>query len=82
MSVDERVNVLMVSMALQGHMNPMLKFAKHLISKGVHVTIATTEDGRHRMLKKTKPSNANSNNSNNNNKKINKKKNILPFFLL
>ncbi|KAG5097891.1 hypothetical protein JHK82_047745 [Glycine max] len=68
MSVDERVNVLMVSMALQGHMNPMLKFAKHLISKGVHVTIATTEDGRHRMLKKTKPSNANSNNSNNNNK--------------
>ena len=49
MPADRKVNVLMVSVALQGHINPMLKFAKHLISKGVHVTIATTEEARHRM---------------------------------
>ncbi|KEH31500.1 UDP-glucosyltransferase family protein [Medicago truncatula] len=50
---DEKtnINILMVSMALQGHVNPMLNFAKRLISKGVNVTIATTEDGRDRMLK-------------------------------
>lgn len=48
---ESKVNVLMVSMALQGHMNPMLKFAKRLISKGVHVTLATTDVARHRMLK-------------------------------
>ncbi|KAL9326902.1 hypothetical protein ACSQ67_007547 [Phaseolus vulgaris] len=70
MSVDERMRVLMVSMSLQGHINPMFKLAKHLLSKGVHhVTIATTEDGRDRMLKNTKPSNitnnTNLNNSNN-----------------
>ncbi|XP_045831412.1 UDP-glycosyltransferase 84B2-like [Trifolium pratense] len=41
----------MVTMSLQGHINPMLNFAKRLISKGVHVTIATTEDGRSSMLK-------------------------------
>ncbi|XP_013457449.2 UDP-glycosyltransferase 84B2 [Medicago truncatula] len=43
----------MVSMALQGHINPTLNFAKRLISKGIHVTIATTEDGGNRMLKHT-----------------------------
>ncbi|CAI8584711.1 unnamed protein product [Vicia faba] len=53
MSVAEKtnINILMVSMALQGHVNPMLNFAKHLVIKGVHVTIATTEEGRARMLK-------------------------------
>ncbi|CAL5197754.1 unnamed protein product [Lathyrus oleraceus] len=47
------INILMVSLALQGHVNPMLNFAKRLVSKGVHVTIATTEEGRARMLKNT-----------------------------
>ncbi|KAK2357011.1 importin subunit alpha-2 [Trifolium repens] len=41
----------MVTMSLQGHINPMLNFAKRLISKGVQVTIVTTEDGRGCMLK-------------------------------
>ncbi|KAK7386398.1 hypothetical protein VNO78_26607 [Psophocarpus tetragonolobus] len=54
----------MVSMALQGHINPMLKFAKHLVSKGVHVTIATTENGQTRMLRNTKPSSTNTNSKN------------------
>ncbi|XP_014506489.1 UDP-glycosyltransferase 84B2-like [Vigna radiata var. radiata] len=71
MSEDKRIHVLMVSMSLQGHINPMFKFAKHLLSKGVHVTIATTEDGRDGMLKNTKPSNltksTNINNSHNSN---------------
>ncbi|CAJ1942913.1 unnamed protein product [Sphenostylis stenocarpa] len=66
MAVDERVSVLMVSMSLQGHINPMFKFAKHLLSKGVQVTIATTEDGRDRMLKNTKSSNLTDNTNLNN----------------
>ncbi|XP_004151917.2 UDP-glycosyltransferase 84B2 [Cucumis sativus] len=41
----------MVSAALQGHLNPLLKFAKYLNSKGIHVTLVTTELARHRMLK-------------------------------
>ncbi|KAL1333206.1 hypothetical protein AAHE18_11G082500 [Arachis hypogaea] len=41
----------MVSLPFQGHINPFLKLAKRLISKGVHVTIATTENARHRLLK-------------------------------
>lgn len=65
MPAEQKVNVLMVSMALQGHINPMLKLAKRLISKGVHVTIATTEEGRHRMLKHTTITS----NNNNDNKK-------------
>jgi len=47
------IRILMVSMALQGHINPTLNFAKRLISKGIHVTIATTEEARNRMLKQT-----------------------------
>ncbi|XP_058735360.1 UDP-glycosyltransferase 84B2-like [Vicia villosa] len=50
---NTNINILMVSMALQGHVNPMLNFAKRLVTKGVHVTIATTEEGRARMLKNT-----------------------------
>ncbi|XP_061340015.1 UDP-glycosyltransferase 84B2-like [Gastrolobium bilobum] len=64
MPIDKNINVLMVSMALQGHINPMLKFAKLLISKGVHVTIATTEEGRHRMLKHNASINTNPNSHN------------------
>lgn len=51
MATVEKVNVLMVSTALQGHINPMLRFAKRLIPKGIHVTFVTTEMARDRMLK-------------------------------
>ncbi|KAL4396528.1 hypothetical protein HN51_001037 [Arachis hypogaea] len=51
MANDKRINVLMVSLPFQGHINPFLKLAKRLISKGVHVTIATTENARHRLPK-------------------------------
>ncbi|KAE8695376.1 UDP-glycosyltransferase 84B1 [Hibiscus syriacus] len=47
---SEEVQVIMVSLALQGHMNPMLKLAKVLVSKGVHVTLATNDVARKRML--------------------------------
>lgn len=47
----EGVHVLLGTVAMQGHMNPMLKFAKCLASKGVHVTVATTDVARHRLLK-------------------------------
>ncbi|OMO56572.1 UDP-glucuronosyl/UDP-glucosyltransferase [Corchorus capsularis] len=47
----------MVSLALQGHINPMLKLAKVLVSKGIHVTIATNDVARKRMLDSMKTSN-------------------------
>ncbi|KDP46851.1 hypothetical protein JCGZ_24060 [Jatropha curcas] len=47
----EQVSILMVTMALQGHMNPMLSLAKRLVSKGIHITIAINDVARHRMLK-------------------------------
>ncbi|OIV93780.1 hypothetical protein TanjilG_07683 [Lupinus angustifolius] len=49
MSEEKIVEVLMVSLPLQGHLNPMLNLGKHLVSKGVCVTFATTEDDRLRM---------------------------------
>ncbi|KAJ1414502.1 UDP-glycosyltransferase family, conserved site [Sesbania bispinosa] len=53
MQTVEKVKVMIVSVASQGHINPALRFAKHLISKGVHVTLVTTEVVRDRMLKHT-----------------------------
>ncbi|KAF7809874.1 UDP-glycosyltransferase 84B2-like [Senna tora] len=63
---EEKSSVLMVSMAFQGHMNPMLRLAKILNSKGVRVTLATTEAVRHRMLKYNSNSTINNINSDNN----------------
>ncbi|GAB4846939.1 hypothetical protein Ancab_025950 [Ancistrocladus abbreviatus] len=44
-----RVHVLMVSLPYQGHINPMLRFAKQLMSKGLDVTLATTDIARSRF---------------------------------
>ncbi|KAJ6905879.1 hypothetical protein NC652_023588 [Populus alba x Populus x berolinensis] len=41
----------MVALSSQGHLNPMLRIGKRLVNKGLHVTLATTEFTRHRMLK-------------------------------
>ncbi|XP_074286264.1 UDP-glycosyltransferase 84B2-like [Silene latifolia] len=47
-----KINVLMVSFATQGHMNPMLRLAKQLQSKAnIQVTLATTEIFYHHLLK-------------------------------
>ncbi|KAJ7944474.1 Glycosyltransferase [Quillaja saponaria] len=51
MAANPELHVLMVSQPYQGHLNPMLKFAIRLASKGIHVTLATTEIARHRMFK-------------------------------
>ncbi|KAK9097302.1 hypothetical protein Sjap_022799 [Stephania japonica] len=48
--IQPRRHVVMVSLAQQGHINPMLRFAKVLVSKGLHVTLATTEEARDRLL--------------------------------
>ncbi|XAR72941.1 hypothetical protein NMG60_11019754 [Bertholletia excelsa] len=50
MEKKEEIHVLMVAFSSQGHINPMLRFGRRLISKSLHVTLATTEIVRHRML--------------------------------
>ncbi|PSS19238.1 UDP-glycosyltransferase [Actinidia chinensis var. chinensis] len=50
MENKEETHVLMVAFSSQGHINPMLRLAKRLISRGLHVTLATTDVARHRML--------------------------------
>ncbi|KAK2664982.1 hypothetical protein Ddye_003556 [Dipteronia dyeriana] len=44
-------HVLMVSFSAQGHINPLLKLGIRLVSKGLHVTLATTEVAQDRMFK-------------------------------
>ncbi|KAJ4716229.1 Glycosyltransferase [Melia azedarach] len=41
----------MVAFSSQGHINPMLRLGKLLVSKGLNVTLASTEIAKHRMLK-------------------------------
>ena len=36
-----RAHVLLLPYPAQGHINPMLRFAKHLLSKGVEATLIT-----------------------------------------
>ncbi|KAG7571869.1 UDP-glucuronosyl/UDP-glucosyltransferase [Arabidopsis suecica] len=45
-SEGQETHVLMVALAFQGHLNPMLKFAKHLARTNLHFTLATTEQAR------------------------------------
>ncbi|KAK4752148.1 hypothetical protein SAY87_020946 [Trapa incisa] len=49
--MPEENHVLLVSFSSQGHINPMLRLGKRLLSKGLHVTLALTEVTRDRMLK-------------------------------
>ncbi|KNA03152.1 hypothetical protein SOVF_211880 [Spinacia oleracea] len=46
----KETNVLMVSLFYQGHISPMIRFAKLLSSKGLHVTVATTNNARDHLL--------------------------------
>ncbi|XP_044465318.1 UDP-glycosyltransferase 84B1-like [Mangifera indica] len=50
MDGEEEVHVLLVTLPKQGHINPMLRLAKRLVSKGLHAVLATTENERHRLL--------------------------------
>ncbi|KAL6013268.1 hypothetical protein ACLOJK_003760 [Asimina triloba] len=47
------VHVLLVSFPAQGHINPLLRLARLLASKGLLVTFSTTEAIAHRMQKAT-----------------------------
>lgn len=42
----KETHVLMVAFAAHGHMNPMLRLGKRLVSKGINVTFAVNEYGR------------------------------------
>ncbi|KAH9712125.1 UDP-glycosyltransferase 84B1 [Citrus sinensis] len=54
MGSEVQVRVLMVTFSTHGHLNPTLRLAKRLVSKGLHVTVATTEAARkHLMLNPT-----------------------------
>ncbi|CAK9181136.1 unnamed protein product [Ilex paraguariensis] len=52
----EETHVLMVAFGAIGHMNPMIRLGKRLVSKGLHVTFATTEDARGLMLQSSSSS--------------------------
>ncbi|XP_061368911.1 UDP-glycosyltransferase 84B1-like [Gastrolobium bilobum] len=47
----EELHVLLVAFSAQGHINPMLRLGKSLLTRGLHVTLATTELVYHRMFK-------------------------------
>ncbi|CAL0300348.1 unnamed protein product [Lupinus luteus] len=51
--IKEEVRVLLVAFSAQGHINPLLRLGKNLLSKGLHVTLATTELVYHRVFKPT-----------------------------
>ncbi|GJZ14890.1 UDP-glycosyltransferase 84B1-like protein [Tanacetum coccineum] len=40
---NKSTNVLLVTLAAQGHLNPLLRLGKRLVSKGLHVTLATND---------------------------------------
>eukprot|EP00253_Pinus_taeda_P008288 PITA_08288 len=45
-----KLHVLLVPFPAQGHINPMLQFARRLSSKNLQVTFVTTKENRKRML--------------------------------
>ncbi|EOA29202.1 hypothetical protein CARUB_v10025476mg [Capsella rubella] len=45
----------MVALPFQGHLNPMLKFAKHLARANLHFTLATTEQARGQVSSTDEP---------------------------
>ncbi|KAL2324221.1 hypothetical protein Fmac_023279 [Flemingia macrophylla] len=49
----EELHVLLVAFSAQGHINPLLRLGKTLLTKGLHVTLATTQIVYHRVFKPT-----------------------------
>ncbi|KAJ0697230.1 putative UDP-glucuronosyl/UDP-glucosyltransferase, UDP-glycosyltransferase family [Helianthus annuus] len=45
----QNINVLLVTLSAQGHLNPILKLGKILVNKGLHVTLATTNSALKNM---------------------------------
>ncbi|CAI9291507.1 unnamed protein product [Lactuca saligna] len=50
-SIQKKPHVLCIPAPAQGHINPMLKVAKILHSKGFHITFVNTEFNHQRLLK-------------------------------
>ncbi|KAL5140009.1 UDP-glycosyltransferase 84B1 [Glycine soja] len=48
---EEELHVLLVAFSAQGHINPLLRLGKKLLTRGLHVTLATTELVYHRVFK-------------------------------
>ncbi|KAL6013287.1 hypothetical protein ACLOJK_003779 [Asimina triloba] len=57
---EAETHVLLVAFAAQSHINPMLRLGQRLISKGLHVMLATTETARQLMDKANTSSTQNS----------------------
>ncbi|KAI4315012.1 hypothetical protein L6164_027864 [Bauhinia variegata] len=51
MSGEKQVQIIMVSAAFQGHLNPKLNFAKRLVLKGARVTLISTDEARDGLIK-------------------------------
>ncbi|XP_014512128.1 UDP-glycosyltransferase 84B2 [Vigna radiata var. radiata] len=47
----EELHVLLVAFSAQGHINPLLRLGKSLLTRGLHVSLATTELVYHRVFK-------------------------------
>ncbi|KAL2468114.1 UDP-glycosyltransferase 85A2 [Forsythia ovata] len=54
-SLLEKPHIVFIPFPAQGHINPMLKLAKILHSKGFHVTFVNTEFNHRRLLKSRGP---------------------------
>lgn len=55
---EEEVHVLLVAFSAQGHINPLLRLGKSLLTRGLHVTLATTPLVYHRVFKSKSNSSA------------------------
>jgi UDP-glucose:(indol-3-yl)acetate beta-D-glucosyltransferase len=51
--IKPEIHVLLVAFSAQGHINPLLRLGKSLLTKGLNVTLATTELVYHRVFKST-----------------------------
>ncbi|KAL5563918.1 hypothetical protein UlMin_033665 [Ulmus minor] len=52
---DEKPHVVCIPLPAQGHINPMIKLAKLLYSRGFHITFVNTENNHNRLLKSRGP---------------------------
>ncbi|XP_050204600.1 UDP-glycosyltransferase 84B1-like [Mercurialis annua] len=55
MVAEENIHFLLVTVAMQGHLNPTFRLAKRLVSKGIHVTLATNDTSLHHITENITP---------------------------
>ncbi|PIA52098.1 hypothetical protein AQUCO_01000171v1 [Aquilegia coerulea] len=59
LSENKKPHAVCIPYPAQGHINPMLKFAKLLYTKGFHITFVNTEHNHNRILKSRGPDSLN-----------------------